>query len=93
MIIETNLNVLRSTWENCEEVIISNAIKKYFKVKHWRWEPWPINQAATSSTKNYAKVAFGSSPPKKYCLQEMEATQDNSDSHYLSSDEESDMEF
>ena len=59
LIIKTNLNILRSTLENCEEVIISNAIKKYYEIKHWRWERRHINQAVTSSTKKYAKAAFG----------------------------------
>lgn len=35
--------------------------KKLWK-KDWRWEPQPINQVATSSTKNYAKAAFGLPP-------------------------------
>ena len=51
-IIKTNLNLLRSTLENCEEVFISNTIKKYYEIKHWRWETQPMNQASTSSTKN-----------------------------------------
>ena len=86
--------MLRSTLKNCDEVIISNAVKKYYENRQWRWEPRPINEAVESS-QNYVKSAFGSPPPKKCRLQDMEvsAHHNESDSDSSSDEDESDMDF
>ena len=53
----------------------------------------PLIKLQQDPPKVMQKRHLGHLPPKKYCWQDMEATQDNFDSDCSSSYEESDMEF
>ena len=78
---------------NCEEAIVAAAIQKYYERKWWRWEHRPCDRVVMEGLHQRSmQPIFGSPPPKRRRLQDIEVAVDESvlsNESSSSSDEES----